>query len=505
MSGYAEREKTYQGISQFQVRPWRELSAFALVVMELSWIVAWYLQLISDPERLAPQNVYLLLGLLMLVVYWLTRFMLAMQLRQDVRRLILGVLLLAGYLSLLRFLVYSQDSITPVQILANIQSAFADPRRPIPVEFTLFLLAAYVWYRGAALARRWIGIFLVRRTFQYGVLLLLLLGMVSAFMPSAPVFPIALIFLTAGFVAMGTARASTLKILRGATRFGFDRVWLLSIFLAAVAAVQSAAAVGVLAAAQLPTLLRFVIVFLLRVLLVIGAVLASPILLILALIFPWLEERLASAPIIAAIEDEIQGLFEFIVNVFVTLSELLREFYLNLPDLSGAKPYVLWTGILIILGVSLWILGSYTLPRLREEGTAVREDKSTQGDTARTWFRNLLRGGWNRLSGRLSPDRRTGYFGALRIRRIYAQLTRLCERLEVPRASTVTPLEYLQELEQLFPEERPQVRTITHAYNRVRYGELPETPEEVRAVERAWREVRQRARDLLAVQRHLSD
>jgi len=505
MTGYADREKIHHDLSRFQLRPWREIAVLALIIMELSWIAAWYLQLISGPQRLTPLAIYLLLGMLMLIVYWVTRFMLTLQFRRDVRRAMLGALIAVGYIALLRFLIYPGEPITPVQFLNNIQTAFADPQRPIPVEFSMFLLTGYVCYRGAALAHRWIGIFLVRKMFQYGIVLLLFLGIVSAFMPAISVLPIVFVFLTAGFVAMGAARTSTLRALRGASRFGFDGIWLLSLFVAAVAAVQSAALVGMLAAAWLPALLVFVVVFMTRVLLVLGAVLAIPIFLILALIFPWLEERLSSAPMIAAIEEEIQELFQFIVDLFVAFSELLQEFYLNLPDLTGAKPYVLWTGVLILLGMLIWSLGRFKLLRMREAGKDLQDERTTDQQAARLWLERLLHEGWNRLSGRFSSGGRTGYLGALRIRRIYALLTRLCERLEVPRASTVTPLEYLDELELLFPEERGQVRAITHAYNRVRYGELPETPEEVRDVERAWRQVRQRARDLQAVRRHLSN
>jgi hypothetical protein len=124
--------------------------------------------------------------------------------------------------------------------------------------------------------------------------------------------------------------------------------------------------------------------------------------------------------------------------------------------------------------------------------------------TFRAWLKNLFDDQLAQISGRINILNQRRFFGAIRIRRIYAKLMKMCERLDVPRASTVTPLEYLDELELLFPEKRAQVRMITQAYNRVRYGELPETPDEVRVVEQAWSEVRQSAKDLQSARRQIA-
>ena len=79
---------------------------------------------------------------------------------------------------------------------------------------------------------------------------------------------------------------------------------------------------------------------------------------------------------------------------------------------------------------------------------------------------------------------------AARIRRIYAQLMEMSERLGDPRPVAQTPLEFLPTLEHTFPGREIDLEDITRAYLKVRYGELPETRQEVDQVEESWERVR---------------
>jgi hypothetical protein len=79
---------------------------------------------------------------------------------------------------------------------------------------------------------------------------------------------------------------------------------------------------------------------------------------------------------------------------------------------------------------------------------------------------------------------------AARIRRIYAHLMDLSAKLDQPRPSSKTPLEFLPNLEGLFPTLLIELEIITNAYLCVRYGELPETHQEVEEVEASWKRVR---------------
>ena len=80
---------------------------------------------------------------------------------------------------------------------------------------------------------------------------------------------------------------------------------------------------------------------------------------------------------------------------------------------------------------------------------------------------------------------------AARIRRVYAELMALCGRLGEPRAISLTPNEFLPKAGQVFPQHEEELALITRAYVQVRYGEYPESREEVEQVIRAWRQVKQ--------------
>jgi hypothetical protein len=56
-------------------------------------------------------------------------------------------------------------------------------------------------------------------------------------------------------------------------------------------------------------------------------------------------------------------------------------------------------------------------------------------------------------------------------------------------------------LEQLFPDQKAGLGTITRAYLRVRYGERTESGVELEAVETAWKRVRGKAKLQLAAKK----
>jgi hypothetical protein len=74
----------------------------------------------------------------------------------------------------------------------------------------------------------------------------------------------------------------------------------------------------------------------------------------------------------------------------------------------------------------------------------------------------------------------------------------LSQKMGAERPASVTPLEFQPRLEELFPEECSQVGRITGAYIKVRYGEYPETMQEVESVQAAWESVRRSGKKKLS-------
>src|SRR5690606_28765907 len=79
---------------------------------------------------------------------------------------------------------------------------------------------------------------------------------------------------------------------------------------------------------------------------------------------------------------------------------------------------------------------------------------------------------------------------AASIRRLYQEMSALAASYGFPRAGAQTPYEYRQTLAELWPQGQAESDLITQAYVRVRYGELPESAEELQALQRAWEHLR---------------
>jgi hypothetical protein len=79
----------------------------------------------------------------------------------------------------------------------------------------------------------------------------------------------------------------------------------------------------------------------------------------------------------------------------------------------------------------------------------------------------------------------------------------LCNKLGKARPAAATPLEFLQTLEMLFPGENSRLMLITQAYLKVRYGELPENPQEVQAIIDAWTHIKSRGGKALREKKRL--
>jgi hypothetical protein len=83
---------------------------------------------------------------------------------------------------------------------------------------------------------------------------------------------------------------------------------------------------------------------------------------------------------------------------------------------------------------------------------------------------------------------------AIVIRRLYGRLLSMAKEHGRPRHPWETPLEFKDELAQLFPGTVPEIETLTEAYIRVRYGEIPETSDLVSGVRSAWQRIQEEYR-----------
>ncbi|HSO26843.1 MAG TPA: DUF4129 domain-containing protein, partial [Anaerolineales bacterium] len=138
-------------------------------------------------------------------------------------------------------------------------------------------------------------------------------------------------------------------------------------------------------------------------------------------------------------------------------------------------------------------------PSALGQSESLFSDEETLLDALRKAARDRFQEAADAL-GRLRPGRRRL---AARVRQLYAELLDLARELDAPRPEGKTPLEFLPILEEEFAGLGAELNVLTQAYVRVRYGELPESVEEVRQVEAAWERLRhtgeQRKKELKAL------
>jgi dipeptide/tripeptide permease len=79
------------------VRPWREIAAIALLLMDISWLIAWHASIFQPAERLSKASFYLLYGSMVAACYVFTYLFHWLQLRTNIRRAALLVILFCGY------------------------------------------------------------------------------------------------------------------------------------------------------------------------------------------------------------------------------------------------------------------------------------------------------------------------------------------------------------------------------------------------------------------------
>ncbi|HSJ58807.1 MAG TPA: DUF4129 domain-containing protein [Anaerolineae bacterium] len=109
-------------------------------------------------------------------------------------------------------------------------------------------------------------------------------------------------------------------------------------------------------------------------------------------------------------------------------------------------------------------------------------------------LRAMLRGGLDRLGDLADTASRFGlgsrFLAAISIRRIYTNLLRLATDAGYPRATSETPYEYLDTLRRALPENEADAHTITEAYVNARYGQVPDTREELERIRACWQRIR---------------
>jgi len=501
-----ENNEIFDGFLHLSWRPRRELSAIAMMLMELSWSVAWFQFLVAPELSLTLGESFLLFGLWMAIAYSLARGMHVLSLHKNVRRVLMLAVFLVSMLAIMRRFYYT-DTLTNVgAVLVRINDAFKNTEHLLPVEIIVFSFASYIWHRGIVLAGVWIDARYAARRFRLGAMMLVALGI---FTPLRRVEGLTLgivLYLSSSLLAIGASRASTIELLRGGRTRLLDMGWLASMTIASIGVAVLVWFLGIFATAKLGDPVVAAFFFLLQALVLLGLLIVSPLLFIVLLLFQLLDNKLQTSPLFQEIQGQVAFVIERVMAILDEIGSLLEGFLESLPALTFVKPVVLWLFIGLLLTL---ILSAASIRRRRsvfQEGASSTSESISDSEGVGAWLRQILGSSVGALSERLSIFQRGGrLFGALRVRVIYANLMHLCEEFDCPRRRVQTPLEFLPTLRGLFPKHFDEIELITETYNRVRYGELPEVSGELQRVEEAWRRVREQAKNLHLAQEYLGN
>lgn len=488
--------KIFQSMSQLQWQPWRWLTGIALAIMDLSWILAWlgFLQRQASEGNWAGTVVGLLTVLL--TSFLLSRAAHTLNFTTHTRRIMLGVFFLISYLGLLHLLIYARNGLPLYRIFLNMHTSFLNPTGLVPVEFSILALCLYLWLRGVALGMMWMGTQSVRRSLRVGIFVFLWLGLI---------WPHALellaqyagIFLLSSVVAHSFARANALNLMRGGRRTSFNFRWILVLQFIAVALIALSMFAGGRLYEALGTFALIVLRFFLVLVIILALIAATPLLILFFIAFPLLFQRMMDTPILEEMSAILREVFDGLVGLGRDVGILFDGLSDNFLLIQRLIAFAFWFIVLsIVLVFSLW-LGRKKVKSTAEALDYDAEDIKDDISLPRSTFWKVIRAQITRWSARFDRLRSgSRWLGAMRIRAIYARLMDLCDQMGAGRRKVETPTEFLTTLRQLFPQEDQETGLITEAYIRVRYGELPETHEQVKRVEDAWRTLKARAKDL---------
>lgn len=450
-------------------------------LMEISLLTPVFLVILGWARYWPASLVALWLLLVMLLPLNLIRLMglWRLELGQQ-RQVLIGGLIITILLGW-RILLYNAGSLLDFGWLRLFADSFGEGGNLLWTrDLSLFIVTAFMWWRGIRLAVRRPDISNVGLRLRLGGLILMpLVIWFGIGLLDSSIVGFVLLFFLAALTAVSLVRAENIEQERSGTSATLSFRWFLVVFGAALAVVLAGGLMGTFISGDSIFSVMAALTPLWRSL-QFGATVAGHVLLKVA--NPALDLFGQLVEILSAVLASMMSL----VSEGLAQSGLLQGPAEPLliptptPDgVSAALDSRAITGIIMLAVVGLIALG---LARAFRQATfAVREGTSSRSIEQRDEEPGLGR----RVLERLGVLRQ--WRAAASVRRIYRLMSRAAAAAGYPRLDAETPYEYLPTLAKLWPDHAADARLITEAYVRVRYGEAPETAEELEALRAAWR------------------
>lgn len=373
----------------------------------------------------------------------------------------------------------------PYLQLAVWEALAITPRR-ISYGIWLLPMVLWLWFRGFAIGRRLLTVYSVSFQMRWGILVFFFVAIFSNADFQAQLLPLVPIFFTVALLATALTRTATLKIEDADEKTRFGGSWL-GFLIAVVLCINSVGFIIALLLADLEQS-QFFAVFQITAA-VIGTILfilAAPFLYLLEVLFRRFDDTDESPP------------FEFFRGRPDPgpARDTDRLEYGNILDmiLDIFKDSIGIIFATFVIGIILYFWLSFFLVR---DNMLISDDDKDPNDARerlkpfRRLFLNRFRkwGETWRLFQRLGLGNEL--FGALTVRWAYARMENMAKKRGYPRINSQTPYEYRSRLLDAYPGGEREIRIITDAYIKVRYGEIPEDSRELDTVREALRILRE--------------
>ncbi len=469
----------------------QELLYISWAVMQVALLAPVALFIMEWARYWPSFQMTLWLLLLMLLPFNLGRLLSALQMSKKWQLRIEFIALIATFLLTWKLLLFPSISIFDLGWFGQIASNFAVSGSQLWTKILiLFVILIFTWWRGLSLINFKADIQRVGLLLRVGTLLFIPFSLLPyQRLDVLGVMPFVLLFLLSGLTAISLIRAEQVEKDRSGFSASLSPRWVTTIFLTSFLIVLASALLALIVSGEFVGVISewfspLKTAFWFAVAVALGTVfyLSTP----LFLLFGQLLVLLTS--LFSAIFTNISERLDFsLPSNLGGISELFPSSEEAIEVTSFSIPDVVPRLFILIIMLAIVILVSTALTRrFRNAFFAPREEGLlTNGEVERIDSSSL----GQRVLQRLGLLRR--WRSAASVRHIYRQMCQAAGSVGFPRAETETPYEYLQSLSEVWPDGQDESRLITEAYVRIRYGEIPETDEELQTIYQAWQKLEQ--------------
>lgn len=480
----ALEERARPGLHHLWVLLRPEFLYFSWAMMETALLAPLALSLMPWARYWTPAAFALWIFLLMLIPFQLSRLMSLFRwpvLRQQ-NTILLTFLL--TFVLLLKVLLYQEYGLLDLGWLRELGRHFAERGNPfLSRDLLLFFLLSVLWWRGISLAGRRVDINDLGLRVRVGALIIApLLVALAGLRLDWSIVSFLLLFMLSSLMAIALTRAEALERARTGRNYPMRPRWLLMVFGVSLLVVCVAWVIAAVASGQsLPVFLRWLNPLWTAALFAGTAIFTTAVYASLPLLAFLERIALAINSLLGRTPADAQELPEDNAGaVDQQFDELIRW----LTDPQNTLSYVIsrvliFVVLVVVLLLILILLERYFAKRRLADaaGDQLSAGRREETDLAR-------QGLGQRLLRRLGLLQQ---FRAASVRRLYRQMCQAATTHGYPRGEAETPFEYLATLGRAWPEGTAEAQLLTAAYVRVRYGEVPETHEELAALKDAWR------------------